>query len=305
MTLIGSNIYIDCYKGNTKKQYGSIFLLTHWHKDHLKGLSKTFNGTIYCSRITSHLLHHAYPNIKYIQIETNEFIPGINESIMVLDANHLPGSIMFFFPVRGILYTGDYRLSSEMNYCFEKIKQIKQIKQIYIDGTFHHPSIKFLSIEQSIALMRAFMNTIEGPIAIGIYHAGTCALLNQMNLKCSIHSSISEQLRETLFFMYPDLIVKHGKERVILINPSKADTDVNLNKHTVIVPSSLWYCCKGNMEFVNKVVKDKRGHWRINFTCHSDYYDNLRIISTFNVKNVDLINTSRFDLDCVTNKHKK
>lgn len=289
---ISPGIYIDEFFNTSIEDDKVLFLLTHWHADHIKGLNNNFQGTVWCSEITACMLQQIYPNVKVKKIKLNRYINGLAIKILPLDANHLPGSLMFYIPHSDILYTGDYRLNKQM---LKYVKRrIKQVDTIFVDGTFHHPNIKLLSEDKSVRLFRNFITDTTGPIAVGIYHAGICALLTKLNLRFAIHSSVPTKLRRSLHCMFGDNIAK--RSRFMIVNPATFKG----RSHTLIIPSSLWFNCRGNSAFVDRVVWDPDKHgWRLNFTCHSDYADNITLFDALKVTKPVLLNDNRANLECL------
>jgi len=94
--------------------------------DHLKGLSNQWvQGKIYCSYISKLLIVDRFPALKdfvidleldeehwiYIDAEKKEGV-----SVVLMDANHCPGAVMFLFKGRmgTVLHTGDFRYHEKM-----------------------------------------------------------------------------------------------------------------------------------------------------------------------------------------------
>ncbi|KAJ2563844.1 repair protein PSO2 SNM1 [Coemansia sp. RSA 1822] len=111
---------VDAFK------YGAIelctaYFLTHFHSDHYGGLTRSFSGHIYCSRITAKCvvqklgvpleLVHALP------MNTRCNVHGVY--VTFIDANHCPGAVVIVFEVPSengvvrIVHTGDFRASQE------------------------------------------------------------------------------------------------------------------------------------------------------------------------------------------------
>jgi Cft2 family RNA processing exonuclease len=290
---ISNNIFVDEFRERVDSSNRQIYILTHWHSDHLIGLKSTFSGTIYCSSITSKLLKLKYPKIHTVRVKLNKYLCNVGESIFVLDSNHLPGSIMLYFPDKYILYTGDYKLSTKM---LRNLKhKIGKVDTLYIDGTFHDSGLKFLSEQESINLFHKFIKDVDGPIAIGVFHVGTCALLKKMGLRFSLDKSISQDLRVCLSVMFKNYLLPKGKARFVLVQPNKF---LNKEQYNMIIPSSLWFACHDNIKYIHKIVQDNRGNWRINFTCHSDYYDNVYLAQELDVDKIELLNDSKVNLKC-------
>lgn len=60
-----TNIIIDDFrKGKLNPFNKYIYVLTHIHSDHLRGLSNSWEyGPIYCSQVTANLLLNKYPKL--------------------------------------------------------------------------------------------------------------------------------------------------------------------------------------------------------------------------------------------------
>ncbi|KAJ1791207.1 hypothetical protein LPJ62_001523 [Coemansia sp. RSA 2167] len=102
-------------------EFCTAYFLTHFHSDHYGGLTRSFSGHVYCSRITancvvqklgvSHELVHALP------MNTRCNVHGVH--VTFIDANHCPGAVIIVFEVPSeqglvrIVHTGDFRASRE------------------------------------------------------------------------------------------------------------------------------------------------------------------------------------------------
>lgn len=139
--------------------YGAIanvssYFLTHFHSDHYGGLRKSWSaGLIYCSEATARLCQlrlgldaewlRPLPTGKFVQVE------GVD--VLLLDANHCPGSSIILFRYKGesILHTGDFRA------CQKQIDDLATIHQgylntIYLDTTYLNPKYCFPAQEDVI-----------------------------------------------------------------------------------------------------------------------------------------------------------
>lgn len=107
MSLIpGTNIKVDDFRtaGIHKNEF--VFLLSHMHSDHLKGLTDTWDhGRIYTSEINKRLVIDKFPNLALCVtgFDLNEprviFIDPEQKdehiTITLFDSNHCFGSVMF------------------------------------------------------------------------------------------------------------------------------------------------------------------------------------------------------------------
>ena len=129
--------------------------LTHLHGDHIVGLTSSWNKLIYCSQFTGNLLTEHYGIKSELIVETvvgqsiivqrNKFNPF---TVTALDADHCPGSVMFFFEgdFGNILYTGDFRASPQVLDACAHLTD--KVDILYMDNTYSSPKFMFPSREE-------------------------------------------------------------------------------------------------------------------------------------------------------------
>ncbi|KAF8449161.1 DRMBL-domain-containing protein [Boletus edulis BED1] len=153
--------------------YGTIpgvtaYFLTHAHSDHYTNLgSKWKSGPIYCSEETAKLITHMLavdPSwVHPLPLDTPTIIPDTGRvSVTLIEANHCPGSSLFFFegqqtidagdsafksPFIGssrsfrYLHCGDFRASPR--HVLHPAVNGKRIDHIYLDTTYLNPKYTF------------------------------------------------------------------------------------------------------------------------------------------------------------------
>ncbi|KAI9573981.1 DRMBL-domain-containing protein [Boletus coccyginus] len=153
--------------------YGTIpgvtaYFLTHAHSDHYTTLgSKWKSGPIYCSEETANLIIHMLavdPRwIHPLPLDTPTMIPNTGGvSVTLIEANHCPGSCLFFFEGRQTvdagdsafkslfigssrifryLHCGDFRASP--GHVIHPAVKGKHIDHIYLDTTYLDPKYTF------------------------------------------------------------------------------------------------------------------------------------------------------------------
>eukprot|EP01064_Diplonema_japonicum_P012193 TRINITY_DN1964_c2_g1_i1.p1 TRINITY_DN1964_c2_g1~~TRINITY_DN1964_c2_g1_i1.p1 ORF type:complete len:588 (+),score=86.17 TRINITY_DN1964_c2_g1_i1:47-1765(+) len=152
-----------------------LFLLTHLHTDHLKGLSPTWDhGTILGSNITIGLLKKRMPGLdtrlmKEVEAGTVFRAPVDKAGHEVIDISVLPvahciGSVMYL--LRGyfgtVMCTGDFRYSSSKK-MLVNIPELQRdvIDDIFLDDTFLDPMHDFPDWPTATNQIFNFLDEIE------------------------------------------------------------------------------------------------------------------------------------------------
>ncbi|KAK2463603.1 hypothetical protein APHAL10511_004354 [Amanita phalloides] len=165
--LQGMPIAVDAFR------YGKIpnvtaYFLTHAHADHYTNLSSSWkNGFIYCSEGTANLIIHMLSVDKKwvhpLPMDVPTIIPDTGGvSVTLIEANHCPGSCLFFFegpqtvdagdskyksPYVGTMRTfrylhcGDFRASPR--HVLHPAVQGKRVDHVYLDTTYLDPKYTF------------------------------------------------------------------------------------------------------------------------------------------------------------------
>ncbi|XP_066211495.1 DNA cross-link repair 1A protein [Saccopteryx leptura] len=174
----GTGFTVDAF------QYGLVegctaYFLTHFHSDHYAGLSKHFTFPIYCSEITGNLLksklHVQEQYIHPLPMDTECIVNGV--SVVLLDANHCPGSVMILFKLpngKVLLHTGDFRADPSME---RSLLAGQKVHTLYLDTTYCSPEYCFPSQREVIqfAINTAFEAVTRNPctlVVCGTYSIG-------------------------------------------------------------------------------------------------------------------------------------
>ncbi|KAI5623304.1 DNA cross-link repair 1A protein [Silurus asotus] len=175
----GTGFAIDAFEyGNIKGV--TAYFLTHFHSDHYVGLKKTSSLPIYCNKITGNLVKSKlHVDEKYIHIlPMNEECEVDGAKVILLDANHCPGSAMLLFLLpdgQTVLHTGDFRAHPSMER-YPELQSIR-IQTLYLDTTYCSPEYAFPTQQEVItyAANTAFEVVTLNPrtlIVCGTYAVG-------------------------------------------------------------------------------------------------------------------------------------
>ena len=167
-----TNLIVDGfhYAGN----HCSTYFLTHFHSDHYGGIGKKWDhGTIYCSPVTAALVvQQLRVDPKYVRAialdspftVVSPDCLGLDVSVTLVDANHCPGAILFYFtirnpklpkmPPRTCLHVGDFRWNRSFMQNLGPIRKIMlrkvRLNELYLDTTYCDPKYNFPTQEEAI-----------------------------------------------------------------------------------------------------------------------------------------------------------
>ncbi|KAG0169653.1 hypothetical protein DFQ30_003456 [Apophysomyces sp. BC1015] len=230
--------------------YGKIpdcdgYFLSHFHSDHYQGLTKGWShGPIYCSTITANLVHQQLGVSRDFlrPLAMDKEIP-INDHVTVglIDANHCPGSVLFFFKILrrdGVvvrhLHTGDFRANPRM--CLHPLVHQQPIHNLYLDTTYLSPEYPFPAQEECI---EAACNVVRNHIKTGnVSHSNNRNKLDWWLKSKSTASSVSlgpcaDKSNNPLATATENVNVSKGKH--VDISPGKADTGTKQSRVLVVV----------------------------------------------------------------------
>ncbi|KAI7937637.1 hypothetical protein MJO28_015184 [Puccinia striiformis f. sp. tritici] len=154
----GTTISVDCFNKGSVPGIRSYFL-SHAHSDHYTKLSSSWtHGKIYCSKTTANLIklklrvHPEY--IVPLEFNIPYFIDDVR--VVLIDANHCPGSSIFLFEGFSIpehkpfryLHCGDFRASPIHLRHPELVSKVIDI--CYLDTTYLDPKYCFPAQDQVI-----------------------------------------------------------------------------------------------------------------------------------------------------------
>lgn len=198
----GMPIAVDAFK------YGAIpkvtaYFLTHAHSDHYTNLSSSWkHGPIYCSQGTANLIIHMLSVDKKwvhpLPMDTPTVIANTGGvTVTLIEANHCPGSCLFFFEGRQTvdagdstfsspyvgsprtfryLHCGDFRASPQ--HVLHPAVKGKIVDQVYLDTTYLDPKYTFpaqplvVSACADLAAKIAGGDSTEAPSSIASWFGG-------------------------------------------------------------------------------------------------------------------------------------
>lgn len=177
-----AGVRIDDFEGEA-----SLFLLSHCHSDHTRGLGRRDpGGPVIVSPETALLLTklHRVPDARFLIIrpgESRELRAPVPLRITALNANHCPGALMFLVDSEWgrLLYTGDFRLNAPMR---AALGALPQIDLLVADNTYDHPRYRFppqeAAIEEVVTI--AARHLPEREVAIAVYTIGKTRILEAL-----------------------------------------------------------------------------------------------------------------------------
>lgn len=195
--ILENNISIDEFKPGS-----SLYILTHYHSDHYRGLNKTWNnGKIIASKLTCTLLESVMgiePRYLYpIEENTPYKFAEYNLSLIAHDAGHCPGALLFNMNIgeKKVIYTGDFRLNDIIR---KNVNSMRCPETLYLDTTYENIKIKFPSQEEAIKQAIEIIEDYEdSEILIAIYTIGKNRLIKAVSEHFKKPVYVSENIYKT------------------------------------------------------------------------------------------------------------
>lgn len=165
-TVLGTTFTVDAFKLGPLPGCTAYFL-SHFHSDHYDGLTRAWAAPapIYCSVTTARLaimrlgvsdrLVHVLP--------MHEWVPIQGSRVMLIDAEHCPGSVMLLFELpdgRLVLHTGDFRASPELLARLAAALAGRALHATYLDNTYAAPAHTFPSQASVVADCAALVGAL-------------------------------------------------------------------------------------------------------------------------------------------------
>lgn len=230
----GMPIAVDAFR------YGTIpgvtaYFLTHAHSDHYTNLSSTWqSGPIYCSQGTANLIIHMLSvDRKWVHplpMDVPTIIPNTNGvQVTLIEANHCPGSCLFFFEGLQTVDAGDSRIKSPFIGSSKVFRYLhcgdfrasprhvvhpavkgKPIDHVYLDTTYLDPQYTFPPQPLVISACAEFARKMVSDQPIDAGNATIASWLKPLN---SIGKSKHKEVD-----IHPLVVVgtySIGKERIV------------------------------------------------------------------------------------------
>jgi hypothetical protein len=208
----GTPFTVDAFRYGNVAGCGAYFL-THFHADHYGGLSKKFQGKIYCNEGTANLveaqLKVSRELLYVLPMDQPTMVMGVE--VTLLDANHCPGAavILFKLPTGKVyLHTGDFRASPAL--AQNPLLGSRRIDVLYLDTTYCNPQYKFPEQQKTldyIALTsKQLMAKKPGTlIVVGTYGIGKEKVFMAIAKALGVKACVEPRKMQMLRLVAPEL----------------------------------------------------------------------------------------------------
>lgn len=142
----------------------SAYILTHCHSDHMTGLYEGWRiAPLICSPTTARLLrsrHGIRDTVRPLELGVPLDVDGV--TITLIDANHIPGSVMVIIRRAGgaVVHTGDFRLCKEMLQSEELLQVAGEVEYFFYDNSWD--AQWFPTVEESIEHVKTLIEDHQG-----------------------------------------------------------------------------------------------------------------------------------------------
>jgi DNA cross-link repair 1B protein len=176
---------------------GGLFLLSHFHSDHTRGLEGGDPGApVVASPETALLATRLLgaPEERFVALRGGETISldaPARIRVTAIDANHCPGALMFLVESEWgrLLYTGDFRLDERMR---GALRTLPAVDLLVADNTYDHPRYRFPSQEEAIDQVVAIAgrHVREREVAIAVYTIGKTRILRALRERLGLRTYV-------------------------------------------------------------------------------------------------------------------
>ncbi len=178
---------------------GRLYLLSHFHSDHTRGLSRRDPGAPVVTSPETALLAarlHRVPEERFLLIRGGETIDLESPTrlrVTAIDANHCPGALMFLVESEWgrLLYTGDFRLDETMR---AAVRALPPVDLLVADNTYDHPRYRFprqeVAIDEVVAIAERHVR--ERQVAIAVYTIGKTRILRALRERLGLPTYVGE-----------------------------------------------------------------------------------------------------------------
>ena len=300
-------IAVDCWKLRNIPE-ARIFFLTHYHADHMVGLTSSWSYPIYCSPVTGKLLKEHMkikPHLINVLNLNESHVIDITEcgdetiTVSVIDANHCPGSVMYIFEgyFGKIFYTGDFRYSKDTIMEIGMLENCQNVDVLYLDNTYCDPSIAFPSREKAKQdILKLIDSHSDYDIVFGMHAFGKEDLLCDIADRYGSCIAVGRTYYEKVKLLdYPDVFTDKPSEtnmRVVNLHSVSSQQVKDWNKiwPTLVILVTALY--SGIDPSENLYTNIPRVHI-VPYSNHSCYPELLEFIRLIKPKKVKPIVTSK------------
>ena len=256
-----------------------VYILTHCHADHMSGLKKWHENSLYCSELSAKIL--AKRGLGAISKPTNQPFELVDRrssktlKLTFIDANHCPGAVMVVIedPEHGnYVHTGDFRMCDAIRHNNKLCRLAGKVQHLYLDATFNASWLPCK--EDSVDMLKGLIRQHHDR---DIILNSSCMGDEEMFTAISQFTDRkiiwwNQNRRKLLQCTHPGLL-RHMDQYMttgacIHIVKSIADCKMSGIK---IVCSTLWFKNEGFAAFdmSQPFYDNEHGTWRVPFSMHS------------------------------------
>ena len=262
-------LWVDRFPARTR---GRPSILTHYHADHVRGLSARWGGTLVCSELTAAQVHAAWPelDVRWLPVDDGEW-HALEESdgteVSLVSCDHVVGSVCVClrkgrrrYLHSGDLVVNDHWLREVAGPLFTRLG-MRRPDALFLDNTFDDAELGDMpDWDETAAALARFLDDHEGEAVHVVDHA-------------SVASSFMHEYRVPFHMSRAKRAQPSGA-----VLPHTAGAQVRVYARGDRVPrggvrltmSSLWFTCRRDADRTRAVWDLGGDTWRICLATHSD-----------------------------------
>jgi hypothetical protein len=261
-------LWVDRFPADTR---GRPSLLTHYHVDHVRGLSDRWRGTLVCSPLTATQVLAAWPGmeVRWLPVDDGEWHPldgSDGAEVSLVSCDHVVGSVCVCLRKGGrhYLHSGDLVVNDHWlraaKVLFARLG-MRRPDALFLDNTFDDAELGDMpDWDETAAALERFLHDHPGKRVHVVDHASVASSF-MAEFRVEFRMSAAKRAQPSGSVLPHD---EGSRVRVYARGDKVPRGGVRLTM------SSLWFTCRPDADRTRAVWDSGSDTWRICLATHSD-----------------------------------
>jgi glyoxylase-like metal-dependent hydrolase (beta-lactamase superfamily II) len=293
----GTGIFVDYFGDSSKSHVGAVYFLTHFHADHMVGLSTGWaRGPLYCSAATARLLLEVRKvNRRFVHqramdcpFQVDDPVTQTQVTVTFVDAGHCPGSVVIVLEgLSGgaVVHTGDFRFHDDM-FCSGALQRVAGSSQ---DSISQLLDLIDRSPNERIVLHSHGLGDEEILAAVANQFPTEQFLFADFERLAELRIAAPQLTGLSRFCELRDSDLESGSGRRFYVVKNHSQKRRLGLRGIEISCSTLWWAkaVHDEVSCIREPIKDKKGTWHVLWAMHSSLFELRKFQSWLNPKAIE------------------